>query len=116
MTEKTDKKRDAPISYRPPADLADEFRRRVEASGLPVNAYITRADLQRRHSARHPPSRRRKSKCSRICSPAPPRSGTLWTMPAASPARSRMIEAAEAAYAELKIIAAALMKMMERTP
>ena len=43
MTEKTDKKRDAPISYRPPAELRDEFRRRVEASGLSANAYITSA-------------------------------------------------------------------------
>jgi len=43
MTEKTDKTRESPISYRPPADLAGEFRRRVEQSGLSVNAYITRA-------------------------------------------------------------------------
>jgi hypothetical protein len=43
MTEKTDQKRDAPVSYRPPADLRDEFRRRVETSGLSANAYITRA-------------------------------------------------------------------------
>ena len=43
MTEKTDKKRDAPVSYRPPAELRDEFRRRVETSGLSANAYITTA-------------------------------------------------------------------------
>ncbi len=38
MTNKTKQKRPAPISYRPPADLAEEFQRRVEASGLSVNA------------------------------------------------------------------------------
>ena len=43
MTEKTDKKREAPISYRPPALLRDEFFRRVEASGLSANSYITKA-------------------------------------------------------------------------
>ena len=44
MTEKTDKiKRASPISIRIPTDELAEFRRRVEASGLPVNAYVTRA-------------------------------------------------------------------------
>jgi hypothetical protein len=43
MTEKTDKKREAPISYRPPAILREEFFRRVEASGLSANSYITKA-------------------------------------------------------------------------
>lgn len=36
-------KREAPISYRPPAHLREDFRARVEASGLSVNAYITKA-------------------------------------------------------------------------
>lgn len=37
------KKREAPVSYRPPAKLRDEFHARVENSGLPVNAFITHA-------------------------------------------------------------------------
>jgi len=41
MTEK--KKRDAPISYRPPEALREEFRARVERSGLSVSAYITQS-------------------------------------------------------------------------
>ncbi len=41
MTEK--KKRDAPISYRPPEALREEFRSRVEKSGLSANAFITQA-------------------------------------------------------------------------
>lgn len=39
----TEKKRDAPISYRPPEILREEFRARVESSGLSVNAFITKA-------------------------------------------------------------------------
>ena len=35
--------RAAPISYRPPTELREAFRARVEASGLPVNAFITQA-------------------------------------------------------------------------
>jgi hypothetical protein len=34
-------KRDAPISYRPPARLRAEFRARVERSGLSTSGYIT---------------------------------------------------------------------------
>jgi len=39
----TEKKREAPISYRPPHELREQFRARVEESGLSVNAYITAA-------------------------------------------------------------------------
>ena len=48
MTEKTT--RDAPISYRPPTELREMFRARVEASGLSVNAFITQAVFE--HDAR----------------------------------------------------------------
>lgn len=41
MKKQTDAKREAPISYRPPVDLRDEFRVRVERSGLSQNAFIT---------------------------------------------------------------------------
>ena len=43
MTEKNDKKREAPISYRPPSELRDEFRARVERSGLTTNAFINKS-------------------------------------------------------------------------
>ncbi|WP_457811902.1 hypothetical protein [Sinorhizobium meliloti] len=36
-----DRKREAPISYRPPEDLREEFRARALKSGLSVNAFIT---------------------------------------------------------------------------
>ena len=35
------KKRDAPISYRPPKGMEADFARRVDRSGLSTNAYIT---------------------------------------------------------------------------
>ena len=39
----TEKKREAPISYRPPSELREQFRARVADSGLSVNAFITAA-------------------------------------------------------------------------
>lgn len=39
----TEKIREAPISYRPPHELREQFRARVEESGLSVNAFITAA-------------------------------------------------------------------------
>ncbi|PUB88039.1 MAG: hypothetical protein DBP00_07355 [gamma proteobacterium symbiont of Ctena orbiculata] len=42
MTEKKKETRPAPISYRPPVHLADEFHARVEKSGLSYNAFITK--------------------------------------------------------------------------
>jgi len=43
MSEKDQKKRRAPISYRPPASLQEEFEMRVERSGKSVNGFITSA-------------------------------------------------------------------------
>ncbi len=116
MTEKTDKKRDAPISYRPPADLADEFRRRVESSGLPVNAYITRAIFNAAipRATRHPAAE--KEMLAHLLGRSAAIRDALDNATRIAGDDQRVVEAAEAAYAELKIIAAALMKMMERTP
>jgi hypothetical protein len=43
MTRKNRTTRDAPISYRPPARLREEFHARVASSGLSANAFITAA-------------------------------------------------------------------------
>ncbi|MBK8174857.1 MAG: hypothetical protein IPK66_06180 [Rhodospirillales bacterium] len=45
MPEKTAHRRDAPISYRPPKALREEFYRRFEDSGLSMNAFITKGVL-----------------------------------------------------------------------
>lgn len=43
METKKGKKREAPISYRPPAALRDEFHARVERSGLTISGFLTKA-------------------------------------------------------------------------
>jgi len=43
MPDKKHKKREAPISYRPPAELREEFEARVQKSGLSTSAYITKS-------------------------------------------------------------------------
>ncbi len=43
MPDRKNTKREAPISYRPPKGLRDEFRARVEKSGLSTSAFITKA-------------------------------------------------------------------------
>jgi hypothetical protein len=43
MPDKKRKKRKAPISYRPPAELREEFEARVQKSGLSTSAFITKS-------------------------------------------------------------------------
>jgi len=45
MPDKTRKKREAPISYRPPAGLREEFYARVQKSGLSASGFITQSCL-----------------------------------------------------------------------
>ncbi|MBS9405467.1 hypothetical protein KG088_17830 [Halomonas sp. TRM85114] len=51
------KKREAPISYRPPRELRDEFHARVQKSGLSVSAFITKSvfDCPPPRQSRRPP-------------------------------------------------------------
>lgn len=109
MTEKT--KRDAPISYRPPKELREEFARRVEASGLPVNAFITSAvfDLPPPRRSRHPPAEKKM---------------LAQLLFQAAAIRDRLDKVADRtgddelsdAFDDLAVIRAALLKMMERAP
>ena len=55
MPEQDDKKREAPISYRPPKELRAEFDERVLASGLSTSAFITKSVF-----GRDPPRRSRR--------------------------------------------------------
>lgn len=41
MSDETKDKREAPISYRPPQELREEFHARAKNSGLSVSAFIT---------------------------------------------------------------------------
>ena len=116
MTEKTDKKRDAPISYRPPADLADEFRQRVEQSGLSVNAYITRALF----GADAPRSARTQHLEKRMLAHLLGNSAAIRdALDAAGRVAGDDVRAAAAidrAHDELSVIRAAILKLMEREP
>jgi hypothetical protein len=107
-------KREPPISYRPPAALREEFLRRVEGSGLPVNAYITHAvfAVPAPRGSRRPPAE--KQMLAQI-------------MAETAAIRDRLdIHAGnddddddhhlDAAFDDLAVIRAALLKMMERAP
>ena len=116
MTEKNDQKRDAPISYRPPAELRDEFRRRVEASGLPVNAYITKAlfNLAPPRGTRRPPVE--KEMLALLLARSGAIRDALDGVARVSGDDRRAADAIQTACDELAVIRAALMKMMERAP
>ena len=43
MPDRKNTKREAPISYRPPRGLREQFHSRVEKSGLSTSAFITKA-------------------------------------------------------------------------
>lgn len=57
MPDREKRKRDAPISYRPPKGLGDEFARRVAASGMSANAFITKSifNIDPSRQSRRPP-------------------------------------------------------------
>ena len=116
MTEKTDKKREAPISYRPPALLRDEFFRRVEASGLSANSYITKALF----GAAAPRATRTPRVEKEMLATLLARSAAIRdALDAAARCTGEDVSASEAirgACEELTVIRTALMKMMERAP
>ena len=116
MTDKTDKTRDAPISIRLPADQREEFRRNVEASGLPTNAYVVRAilNLPIPRGTRHPPVE--KQMLAQLLARSAAIRDALDSVARISGDDSHTADALEAACDELSVIRAALMKMMERAP
>ena len=61
MPDRDDKKREAPISYRPPSELRGEFRARVERSGLTTNAFLNKAVFNL-----DPPRQSRKASAAQI--------------------------------------------------
>ena len=116
MTEKTDQKRDAPVSYRPPAKLRDELYRRIEASGLPVNAYITKAlfDLPTPRGTRRPPVE--KEMLALLLARSAAIRDALDSTARVAGDEANAADALKAACDELAVIRAALMTLMERAP
>src|SRR5215469_9751470 len=116
MTDETKQKRPAPISYRPPADLVEEFRRRVETSGLSVNAYITTAlfNLPVPRGARRPAVE--KAMLGKLLGRSGAIRDALDHATRIAGDDVRLLAAIEAAHDELTVIRAAVLKMMEREP
>lgn len=56
MPDRKDKKRDAPISYRPPKHLREEFYLRVQKSGLSTSGFLTNS-----WSSQEPPRQSRRA-------------------------------------------------------
>lgn len=116
MTEKKTDKRASPISLRLPADLAGEFKRRVEQSGLSANAYIIRAIFNAPipRGARTPPAE--KQMLAQLLSRSGVIRDALDEAVRTTGGDPRTAEAAEAAAKELELIAAGILKMLERGP
>jgi hypothetical protein len=110
------KKRPAPVSYRPPAKLRDEFRRRVTQTGLSANAYITKAlfDLPIPRGTRHPPVE--KQMLAHLLSRSAAIRDALDNATRVSAEDVNTVDVIKAACAELELIRAAVMRMMERAP
>lgn len=109
MTEK--KNREAPISYRPPEILREEFRARVEKSGLSVNAFITQAIF-----ASPPPKQSRRpavatQDLARLLAEAAQLRAQLGTLPLVE---ERQVQLHEEAVAVLTDIRTLLMQALGR--
>ena len=108
------KKRAAPISYRPPQGLRDEFMERVQKSGLSTSAFITHAvfNLAPPRQSRRPPLEEKL--LARLLNEAAKIHGDLQQIPSCD---SEDIQAQiEAATEELTLIRTALLKAMGRNP
>lgn len=108
MTDQT-VKRAAPISYRPPRDREDEFRARVAASGLSVNAFLTESVFGR---TRHRPGELKA--LARLLARAAHIRDSLHEISMSAGGDDAL--AIEAVMAELAEIRAALLEMMGRRP
>lgn len=114
MTEQTDKKRDSPISIRIPADRKAEFRHRVEQSGLSANAYINHAVFNAPipRGARTPPVE--KQMLAELLAHSGAIRDALDQALRLDGGNPDTAQAVKAGVAELEIIAAGVLKLLER--
>ena len=117
MTDPQKTKRRPPIAYRLPVELEDEFDRRVERSGLSVNAFLTQSwhNKPQPRQVRRPPLEKQllanmlsqlsviadtiRQEFNRQANPSKPSSDTLTKM-----------------YDELRSIRVAIFKALGRKP
>ena len=109
MPDKKTKKRTAPISYRPPKELRQEFHARVESSGLSINAFLTEAVFGRN---RHRPAEL--EKLAVILAKTAQISDQLHEISLAGTVNSAL--PIEAACDDLTEIRAAILKLAARQP
>lgn len=107
MPDKTAHRRDAPISYRPPKALREEFYRRLEESGLSMNAFITRGVL----GSKSPRAQNERLLLARLLQDAGRIADRLHEMRPGEDA-----PALKAALEDLAQIRAALLALMGRRP
>ncbi len=116
MPDDVSKKREAPISYRPPAALREEFLRRIQRSGLSTSAFITRAIFDREvpRQSRRPPVER--AELARLLGQCARLRDELHEIGLAQGEDSGVALVVEAAKDELIAMRAALLKAMGRAP
>lgn len=107
------KKRAAPISYRPPAQLREEFHRRVRNSGLKANAFITRAVFAGEAPRARPQSPLDRASAARLLAQAATIADRLSALPESPAERD---EALSACRDELRLIRTFLMQLAGREP
>lgn len=105
--------REAPISYRPPAALRDEFLARVERSGLSASGYITHCIFKHNppRQVRRPPVERQE--VARLLAETARLQDSLLAIAAASDADAELL--AEACR-DLQEIRAACLSALGRKP
>ena len=109
-------KRPAPISYRPPVSLEDEFNSRVQKSGLSISAYITQCVFGApppRQSKRPPASQKLLAK---LLGEATKIHGDLQALSHSTDMNTENQALYERACTDLTEIRAAILKNMGRQP
>ena len=110
------RRREPPISYRPPRELRAEFYRRVESSGLSTSAFITKAlfDHEPGRQSRRPALEQQL--LARLLGEAGKIRNELHAISRQPEECERNAELLETAVQELTEIRAALLKAMGRNP
>lgn len=107
------KKRAPPISYRPPAQMRDEFTARVRNSGLSINGYITRAVFAGDAPRTRPQPRLDRAMAATLLAQAAGIADQLSKFPEGTTERD---EALRACREELLLIRTFLMQLAGREP
>jgi hypothetical protein len=115
MPDKERKKREAPISYRPPSELREEFFARVQKSGLSTSAFLTKAVFGQGPTRQSRRPAIEQQLLARLLVQAAVLRDRLHDIEAAQEGGDNALLIAQAVE-ELTVIRAALLKAMQRAP